>query len=216
MVTSSLIQFNRERFLNWEKEYWWKPLDEAIYGIFRLPNDRNTIRSKCLLVSRCYLTSIERKAKITDIADDLLSSDEYQDVSQQLNEPPLNRGIFLENHEIYSIHKKLMKVIKRTTRTNEAVFASKFLHFSKPLLFPILDSVVEEKIERHEGIFHNLKNLKPQYDRFYPNLEEKEYDDRYCWYCFLLLNFSKYAEEERGIPREIITPKALDVYLYEL
>jgi len=215
-VTGGLIQFNRERFVNWEKEYWWKPVDEAIYRVFELPNDKDKFRSKLLLISRCYLTSIERKAKITNIADDLLNSNEYEDVSHRLNEPPLNRGIFLENHEIYSIHKKLMKVIKRTTGTNEAVFASKFLHFWKPLLFPILDSVVEEKIERHEGIFHSLKNLRLQYDRFYPNLEEKEYDDRYCWYCFLLLNFSKYAEEKHGIPRHIITPKGLDVYLYEL
>jgi hypothetical protein len=210
------LDFDKDIFFRWEKEYWWKPMDDAIYKFFEQPNEKNILRSKISLLTYCYQTNIEMKAPIIKISDNLLDSPEFKNVTKQLSINPLNDAKFGENTEIYSIHQSIMKAIKRTTKTNEPVFVSKFLHFWKPKLFPILDSKAEKNLINHKWVIENMKELEPQYDNFFPNLKESQYDDRYCWYCFLLLQFMNYIQERHAIKKDLITLKALDVYLYYL
>ena len=210
------LEFDKNIFLNWQKEYWWKPVDDVIYEIFKQPDERDIFRSKLYILSLCYKTNIEKRAPVVDIADNLLRSSEYRYVSRRLSDEPFNSGVFDESTEIYSLHYKIMKAIKKTTGANEPVFASKLLHFWKPLLFPILDSKAEKNLMSHKWVIENMRKLELQYETFFPRLKENQYDDRYCWYCFLLLHFSRYIQQKHAIKKEMITLKALDIYLYYL
>lgn len=165
-----LLTFDRDKFLTWREQYWWKPLDDVIYDFFRQPNEKNILRSKINLLTYVYQANIEKKASIIEISDNLLASPEFQDAAIRLSKDPLNNATFFENTEIYSIHRNLMEAIRETTQTNESVFVSKFLHFWKPQLFPILDSKAEGNLMAHEWTVENLRDLESGYERYFPEL----------------------------------------------
>lgn len=216
MPKNNILNFSKAKFIDWEAAYWWKPVDDAIYDIFKKPNEVNMFRSKLYILSLCYRTNVEMRASIIDIADNLLQSPEYKYVAKQLTVDMFKNAVFSENTEIYSLHHKIMHAIKKITKANESVFVSKFLHFWRPLLFPILDSKAEKNLMSHKWVTENIKQLELQYESFFPKLKENQYDDRYCWFCFLLLQFSKYIEQQHSIRKELISLKALDVYLYHI
>ena len=216
MPKKQILNFSKDKFIDWEASYWWKPVDDAIYEIFKKPNEANMFRSKLYILSLCYRTNIEMRASIIDIADRLLRSPEYKYVARQLTGDMFKDTIFSENAEIYSLHYKIMYSIKKTTKANESVFVSKFLHFWQPQLFPILDSKAETNLIRHRWVTENVRQLELQYENFFPKLKEDQYDDRYCWFCFLLLQFSNHIQQKYSIRKDLVSLKALDVYLYHI
>jgi len=212
-------KFNKRSFLDWRSRYTWEPLDRAIYELYRLPNDFNTLNSKLLVVSRCYNTNIEKRGHniIDKLAGSFLSTGSFGAIVRSLRSDLKTASLIkcYNNPSMYLIHGKLMQMVKKVTGSRESVFASKFLHFYAPNIFPIMDSITEENLYGHEGIKDN-GNIENDYIAHVKRMKLKDgtYDDRYCRFCFYLCRFVGYIHNKYHISYEAISLKALDIYLY--
>ena len=124
--------------------------------------------------------------------------------------------LFDEQINIYSPHAKLAQAILSKTKTWESVFASKWLHFNQKEAFPIIDSISEEALFKHQYIRESISQWKKEYDYFHDNLKKdrEDYDDRYCWYCFCLLQLRKHIAQKLNKVPKYISVKKIDIYLF--
>jgi len=207
--------FQKNRWLSAEKRYWWRYSDEKVYELFNnrdiKPSERiGFVRSKVILLGRYYLTGIERKARNEEIANAIVKA------GFAFGYPKLNGKTFDEKINIYTPHAKLSHAIKAKTKTWEAVFASKWLHFHQKKAFPIIDSISEEALFKHQYIRDNTSQWEKEYDNFHEYLKRDryDYDDRYCWYCYCLLQLREYIAQRLKKRPKNISVKELDIYLF--
>lgn len=198
-----------------DDSYYWRPADECMYKLFQQKPSKAVTLSKVGLLGRYYGTQIERKVSIEDLGNALYSSEKFRDLRNYLRKEGLWNLCFAPETNIYTIHAELTSFVCKETRANswEPVFASKWLHFHCPHLFPILDSVSEGVLFKHECV-PAKKELDKLIGKFQPELKKDEnFDKRYCQFCYGLLELRSFIAQHEQTDESLITPKDLDLYL---
>lgn len=199
-----------------DDSYYWRPADECIYKLFQQKPSYAVTLSKVGLLGRYYGTNIERKVRsIEALGDALCKSENFRDITTYLKKKGLWDKHFSPETDIYTIHAKLTSFVCKETRSKsqETVFASKWLHFHCPHLFPIIDSVSEGVLFKHKCV-PAKKELDKLIGKFQPELKRDEnFDKRYCQFCYGLLELRSFIAQHEQTDESLITPKDLDLYL---
>jgi len=198
----------------WDDEgYYWQPADKCLYQLFQQTSSKAVTRSKVDFLNRYYGTQLERrKVNIESLSDALYSSEKFKDLPNYLKKEGLWNSLFAPKTNIYTIHFELTFFVDEITGTWETVFASKWLHFHCPHLFPIIDSKSEDALFKHECV-PAKKELDKLIGKFQPELKRDEFDKRYCQFCYGLLKLRSLIAKHEQTHESLITPKDLDLYL---
>ncbi len=197
--------------------YYWRPEDECIYQLFQqTPSEAVTLSKMCLL-DHYYATNIRKKVKIEVLGKALHSSEKFRDLPYYLKKEGLWDSRFSPKTNIYTIHAELTSLVCKKTNAKswETVFASKWLHFHCPRLFPIIDSRSERVLLNHEGIVGKEDELFNSFKKLHPNLKKDrvDFDKRYLEFCCCLFELRSLIAEHEKKNKAEITPKDLDLYL---
>ncbi len=207
-------RFKEEKWKRrWDDDsYYWQPADKCLYQLFHQTPSKAVTHSKVSFLNRYYGTQLERrKVSIEDLGNDLYNS-KFKDLPNYLKKEGLWDLRFSPETNIYTIHFELASFVYKKTGTWETVFASKWLHFHCPHLFPILDSVSEGVLFKHECV-PAKKELDKLIGKFQPELKKDEnFDKRYCQFCYGLLELRSFIAQHEQT-ESLITPKDLDLYL---
>lgn len=127
------------------KYYWWIPLDRPILAACKdcpSHDDYCEVYAKIALVNRMYSAQLGRgrvgKYEAEDkVAQALCKSD----IDKHL-EPLLNVGMLNEEvlPKVFKCHERLVSIARRAIGIDANSFASKYLSFHVPSVFPIFDS----------------------------------------------------------------------------
>ncbi|PIB51766.1 hypothetical protein AOA57_02675 [Pseudomonas sp. 2588-5] len=136
------------------------PANKALYSFVRenpSHTDPAQVASKALIIGRSLAASVERRKKDDDddyegstgsfyarLADSICSSDLALEASFL---PVGKRLTGSATTAVNKVHSRLCDAITRVTKKDASSFASKYLHFHYPTLFPMVDSRAREALK---------------------------------------------------------------------
>lgn len=193
-----------------EEDPWWLG-NRVLYELCKeYPGhtDQRQIIAKVWLIGRAYSASVERGRSINRTDSSGLTGF-YEKVAKALGDSELdNRLAEVREREgfseetlpaIISTHASLVQALKAVNSRQKRSFASKYLHFHEPTVFPIYDSIAVASL----GNF-----VPPQRERRFTKLDG---DTDYRRFAVRVLAFKNRIEHEFG--REL-TPRQLDRLLW--
>ncbi|MDI7268802.1 MAG: hypothetical protein QME96_12495, partial [Myxococcota bacterium] len=100
--------------------------------------------------------------------------------------------------------------------STETVFASKWLHFHAPRLFPLFDNKTEGAIEAIPAVRAELAKVERDFSDFCGRVSDGgAIDPRYSRYCFRLLLLRSWLAEGLGQHPDSLAPRHLDCYVFD-
>jgi hypothetical protein len=193
----------------------WTFANEILYRLCRdYPEHKkpDIVGAKIWLIGRSYAAAVERRKNVDPenrIANDAFYKDvvipkiKESDLDEKLNS--LQGFSKVDENSIMSVlevHHCFVKILSAITELNKRSLASKYLHFHKPKLFYIYDSIASL----------GLSKVMPRYRlRRFPS--DGKFDTAYAKYAFKLLELQKQIEQKYG---EYLTPRQLDRMLLRL
>ncbi|WP_130905306.1 hypothetical protein [Pseudomonas sp. Sample_22] len=136
------------------------PANKALYSFVR-ENPSHTdlvqVASKALIIGRSLAASVERRAKDDEdgyegstggfyarLAESICSSDLSLEASLLPVGARLNGSV---STAVNKVHSRLCEAVTKVTKKDASSFASKYLHFHYPTLFPMVDSRAREALK---------------------------------------------------------------------
>ncbi len=160
----------------------------------------DVIQGKLWLIGRSYAASIERKAgknfKIKHAAEIIKNSKLDERIKTIADIDRLdNNNLSM----ILGVHSYFVKLLKEATGVEKRSLASKYLHFHAPKSVLIYDSIVNTNLrsELKGKRFTVIKGFDKPYTSF-------------------ALRAIAYRDDYEAIHGSVLTPRQLDIYLYNL
>lgn len=193
----------------------WDLGNDILYKLCRdYPEHKKpeVVQAKIWLIGRAYAAAVERRKNIDP--DNRIANDAFykevvipkikeSDLDAKLNS--LQSFSKIDEHSIVSVlevHRYFVEVLHEITKMDKRSLASKYLHFHKPNLFYIYDSIAGA----------GLSKVMPRY-RLRKFSNDGKFDDVYAKYAFKLLELQKEIERRYG---EHLSPRQLDRMLLRL
>jgi hypothetical protein len=193
----------------------WTFANEILYRLCRdYPEHKkpDVVGAKIWLIGRSYAAAVERRKNVDPenrIANDAFYKDvvipkiKESDLDAKLDSlQPFSK---VDEHSIIpvlEVHRCFVRILNEITELNKRSLASKYLHFHKPNLFYIYDSIANA----------GLSKVMPRY-RLKKYFNDGKFDPAYANYAFKLLELQKEIEQKYG---EYLTPRQLDRILLKL
>ena len=193
----------------------WDLGNDILYKLCRdYPEHKKpeVVQAKIWLIGRAYAAAVERRKNIDPnnrIANDAFYKDVVipkiisSDLDAKLNSlQPFSK---IDEHSItpvLEVHRYFVDLLYKITDMHKRSLASKYLHFHKPGLFYIYDSIASA----------GLSKAMPRY-RLKKSSSNGKVDTVYASFAFKLLELQKEIEQKHG---EYLTPRQLDRMLLTL
>jgi len=169
----------------------------------RYPDHTNAdaVSAKCWLIGRSYAASVERymkkRRREEEFFPDVVAPQlQRSNLDARLGAMPAGKGNFLQwQDQVVDVHGELVQTLSGVLRSEARSFASKYLHFHRPRLFPIYDSRAVAAVRR----------LSPDM-RFVSQIETKPADSEYRDFCSRvawILEEIKRKHGESLLPRQV-------------
>lgn len=172
----------------------------------------DVVGSKIWLIGRAYAAAVERRKNVDPnnrIANDAFYKNVVipEIISSELDAKldSLRQFLKIDEHcivPVLEVHWYFVDVLYKITALHKRSLASKYLHFHKPKMFYIYDSIAGAGLAR----------VMPRY-RLRKFSNDGKFDTGYAKYAFKLLELQKEIEQKYG---EYLTPRQLDRMLLRL
>ena len=194
---------------------FWAFGNEVLYSLCRdYPEHKkgDVVAAKIWLIGRSYAAAVERRKNI-DAENPITNDAFYKDVVapsiiySALDEKLDSLRQFSDINEssiapVLEVHRYFVDLLYKITGHHKRSLASKYLHFHKPKLFYIYDSIAGA----------GLSKVMPKY-RVRKVSRDDGFDAAYSIYSFKLLELQKEIKQKFG---EQLTPRQLDKMLLKL
>jgi hypothetical protein len=172
----------------------------------------DVVGAKIWLIGRSYAAAVERRRNVD--ADNPIANDAFYKnvVIPKIIESKLDAKLDslqpfskIDEHSIIpvlEVHRYFVELLYEITELNKRSLASKYLHFHKPQLFYIYDSIASA----------GLSKVMPKY-RLRKSSSNGKFDSAYSGFAFRLLELQKEIEQKYG---EHLNPRQLDRMLLRL
>jgi hypothetical protein len=170
---------------NWSRTY------ETIRDLCRRRSghsSRNDIYAKIIFVGRGYAAGVERKGVTPrDLAH--FMERKGKEIDQLIDRLPGSRTLSVGClNAVLDAHRDFVKILHRRFRTRFPSFASKYLHFHRPIV-PIFDREADKELRKHE------RELNARTNELKRLIPKDKYDPKYWKFALMFLALTEKVSE---------------------